>query len=356
MRAGIRPYVTAGVALVGAGAIAVTPVNAAATQTPVSHQAVQLAAIPSPLVLYPQVFLRSVSNAGALLEQYFADPFPIISATLSNMGVAFSDAVAALAFGRFDEFYSAAVDFVVEPFRSAGAALSHLGAILAQPFAIEGYSIIAISPILSGFAATGKAIAEVFDAFTRLDLIGVVSAIINIPARIIDGVLNGVPGASFGILEDLPGLLSPLDESSQPPGPIAVGINLDQDMGAAIPPRESTLGADVLPNQDASTFMLTTEVVPDADPENPAADDLDNDVIDSDAVDDDAVDDDVISDDTDGLHEAVEDGDADGQDMLDAGAETPDNTADSDPEPGVKVRGAADEGADRDAAGDQEAA
>ena len=45
MRAGIRPYVTAGVALVGAGAIAVTPVNAAATQTPVSHQAVQLAAL-----------------------------------------------------------------------------------------------------------------------------------------------------------------------------------------------------------------------------------------------------------------------------------------------------------------------
>lgn len=362
MKSGIRPYVTAGVALVGAGAIAVTPVNAAATQTQVSHQAVQLAAIPSPLVLYPQVFLRSVSNAGALLEQYFADPFPIISATLSNMGVAFSDAVAALAFGTFDEFYSAAVDFVVEPFRSAGAALSHLGAILAQPFAIEGFSIIAISPILSGFAATGKAIAEVFDAFTRLDLIGVVSAIINIPARIIDGVLNGVPGASFGIFEDLPGLLSPLGESGLPPGPIAVGINLDQDMGAAIPPRESTLGADVLPNQDASTFTLTTDLVPDADPEPeiPAAEDLGNDVIDADVIDNVVINDDVISDDADGLQEAVEDDDAGGQEMLDAGAETPENTADSDPTadsgPGVKVRGAADEGADRDAAGDQEAA
>lgn len=356
MRSGIRPYVTAGVALVGAGAIAVTPVNAAATQTPVSHQAVQLAAIPSPLVLYPQVFLRSVSNAGALLEQYFADPFPIISATLSNMGVAFSDAVTALAFGRFDEFFAAAVDFVFEPFRSAGAALSHLDAILEQPFAVEGFSIIAISPILSGFAATGKAIAEVFDAITRLDLIGVVSAIINIPARIIDGVLNGVPGASFGILEDLPGLLSPVD-TSQPPGPIAVGITLDQDMGAAIPPRESTLGADELPDQDASTFTLTTEVVTDADPEPeiPAAEDLDNDVIDNDVINDD-----MISDDADGLQEAVEDDDAGGQGMLDAGSETPENTADSDPTadsgPGVKVRGAAGEGADRDAAGDQEAA
>ncbi|MGV7660222.1 hypothetical protein PJM47_30995, partial [Mycobacterium kansasii] len=78
------------------------------------------------------------------------------------------------------------------------------------------------------------------------------NAVLNIPARIIDGVLNGVPGASFGIFADLTGLLSPADpESDLPAGPIAVGINLDQELGAAIPPRESSGALDAVPDPDA---------------------------------------------------------------------------------------------------------
>ena len=88
MRAGVRPYVTAGVALVGAGAIAVTPISPLPADVPMAQPAVQLAAIPSPLQLYPEVFLRSVSNAGALVQEYFADPFPIINATLRNEAAA----------------------------------------------------------------------------------------------------------------------------------------------------------------------------------------------------------------------------------------------------------------------------
>jgi hypothetical protein len=206
---------------------------------------VQLAAIPSPLQLYPEVALRSIAIAGALLQQYFADPFPIISATLENQAAAVADAVAALQQGQVDEFLAAASDIVLQPFRSAGAAVFHLGALLTQPYAAEGFLITAVSPVLSGVVATGQAVAEVFDAITSGDLVGAVNAVLNIPARIIDGVLNGVPGASFGIFADLPGLLSPADpESGLPAGPVAVGIGLDQDMGAAIrrgiPPARST--------------------------------------------------------------------------------------------------------------------
>ncbi|PRC45256.1 hypothetical protein C6A85_96080, partial [Mycobacterium sp. ITM-2017-0098] len=274
----MRPYVTAGVALVGAGAIAVTPIAPQPAEVPTAAATVQLAAIPSPLQLYPQVVLQSIANGGALLQQYFADPFPIIRATLENQAAAFADAVTALQLGQVDEFFAAAADIVLQPFNSAEAAFSHLGAILSQPFAVEGFFLIAISPVLSGLAATGQAIAEVFDAITTLDLVGAVNAVINIPARIIDGVLNGVPGASFGILEDLPGLLSPL-ESSLPPGPIAVGINLDQDMGAAIPPRESSAPVDAVPDPDTATFTLTTDVAPaaDSEPDVAATDDPETD-------------------------------------------------------------------------------
>jgi hypothetical protein len=267
----MRPYVTAGVALVGAGVIAVSPIAPPPADVPAAHASVQLAAAPSPLQLYPQVVLQSLANAGALLDQYFADPFPIIGATLENQAAALADAVSALQTGDVDEFFAAAADVVLQPFKSGGAALSHLGALLGQPFALEGLAIIAISPILSGVAATANAVAEVWDAITSLDLVGAVNAVLNIPARIIDGVLNGVPGASFGIFDNLPGLLSPADpDSDLPPGPIAVGISLDQDMGAAIPPRESSGAIDEIPDPDAALFSVTADVAPVADPEHDA--------------------------------------------------------------------------------------
>lgn len=159
-RAGLRPYVTAGVALVGASAIAVAPVAPPPAEVAIAQPVVQLAAVPSPLQLYPQVAVRSIANAGALLQQYFADPFPIISATLKNQAAAFADAIAALQLGQIDEFYAAASDIVLQPGRSAGAALVHLGAILSQPYAAAGFLITAVSPVLSGLVATGQAIAE----------------------------------------------------------------------------------------------------------------------------------------------------------------------------------------------------
>ena len=263
MRAGVRSCLISSVALVGAGAIAITPVNPLrADFVPVTQHAVSLAAVPNPIQLYSQVFLESRSNAGDLAQQYFADPFPITGAIVRNQGVAVADAIAALQAGDSEAFVAAATDVVLEPFRGTGVALSHLGALLSQPYAVEGFFLIAISPVLAGVAATQRAFEEVIDALVGFDLVGAAYAVLNIPARVIDGVLNGVPGAAFGILEELPGLLSPLSESGLPPGPIAVGTTLDQDMGAAIPPREPATGAGDLPDLAAATYTLGVEDVP----------------------------------------------------------------------------------------------
>lgn len=268
MFAGIRPYVVASAAMAGAGVIAVTPIAPPPASIPVASPAVQLTSVPSPLQLYPQVLVQSLTNAGALLGQYFADPFPIISATLENQASAFADAVAALKSADYEQFFAAASDIVLQPFKSADAALSTLGAILAQPFAIEGFTLVAISPVLAGIAATGKAIVEVIEAITQLDLIGAVNAVINIPARIVDGFLNGVADVPFGILQNLPGLLTPSEpEVFTPPGPISIGIGLDQDMGAAIPPRTSATPIAETPDPDAAAVTLTVDASETGDPQ-----------------------------------------------------------------------------------------
>ena len=85
MQAAVRPFVTTGIALVGASVIAVTPITPA---TPpdirVASPAVQLAAAPSPFVLYPQVAADALYNASILARMYLAEPFPIIQAILGQ--------------------------------------------------------------------------------------------------------------------------------------------------------------------------------------------------------------------------------------------------------------------------------
>ncbi|GJF12890.1 hypothetical protein NGTWS1803_23460 [Mycolicibacterium cyprinidarum] len=237
MFAGVRPYVTAGVALVGAGVIAVTPVGPPPPQTPVVTSAVQLAAIPSPLTLYPKVFGTALHNAGALLETYFANPSPILRATAENQATAVQDAFIALEFGRGDEFFTALADVFAQPSTSADAALSYLGAIIGQPFGLEFLSYVARSPMLNGIAAAGTALWDVVEAAIAIDLVGVVNAVVNIPARIIDGVLNG-GYATVGYFGELGGLLSPVDEDGERVGgPIAISMMLAGQIADTIPER-----------------------------------------------------------------------------------------------------------------------
>ncbi len=261
MFTGVRPCLSAGVALVGASVIAVTPISPAPAASAVASPAVQLAAIPSPLQLYPQVLVKSLTNVGGLFEQYLADPFPIIGATLENQAVAFENAVTALQFGRADEFFAAVADIVLQPVKSVGQSigyvLSYLGVVLDQPGGPEYLFNIAFSPLLNGIAATSLAIADVFDAIATFDVIGLVNAVINVPARIIDGVLNGVPEDYLFGGYYVPALLTPL-ENSLPPGLIAQAIDLDQQVGAAIA-EQGPAAIDGWSGPEAQTMMLTTE-------------------------------------------------------------------------------------------------
>lgn len=261
MFAAVRPCLSAGVALVGASVIAVAPISPPPVKTTVASPAVQLAAIPSPLQLYPQVLETTLANVDSHFKYYFSQPFPIITATLENYAQAFEDAVTALQFGRSDEFFVSVGRIVLQPLRTitlaTGALLfeSVLGGLGEDLFGA------AIGPLLNGIAATGLAIADVFEAITTFDVIGLANAVINIPARIIDGVLNGVPGTSFGSIDNLPGLLTPRFARPYGRSLITLLIALDQNMGDAITPYPHFPPSAVTTwsGPEAQTMMLTTE-------------------------------------------------------------------------------------------------
>jgi len=225
MQIKIRPYFTAGVALVGASVIAVAPLQPATADVvrPASH-AVQLAAVPSPFEVYSEVAERTAENVANLAEAYFADPFPITSATIDNQLADLADAAAALEDGDGSAAFASLVDAGVEPLRIPGAwnaALEHKINTEYDAWAM----FMVFGSAMAGFGAAFLALQDVFEAAAAFDLIGVVNAVVNIPALIIDGVLNGVIRIGAGFLPG--GLLS----TAYADGPVEALIELGKSTG-----------------------------------------------------------------------------------------------------------------------------
>lgn len=112
MDVSVRSYLTAGVALAGAGIIAVTPVTPVAPvlrdiQVPAVHTAdVQLASLLNPLEVFAPILEQAMNGAQAIGQKAVADPFPILRAlalnqldsagTLAGLGTDLAGAVAAV--------------------------------------------------------------------------------------------------------------------------------------------------------------------------------------------------------------------------------------------------------------------
>jgi hypothetical protein len=84
MQAALRPYVTAGVALVGASVIAVTPVTVPPTAIEVRDTAVQLSALTNPIDIFRPVFEQALENAQTVGQAIAANPAPILEQILAN--------------------------------------------------------------------------------------------------------------------------------------------------------------------------------------------------------------------------------------------------------------------------------
>ncbi|NTY63929.1 hypothetical protein [Mycolicibacterium sphagni] len=172
--AGARSLLTSGTALAVAGVLAASMISPphhtiTATRITVAAPALRLTAAPSPLEFYPQVAQRTLSNVGALAGEYAVVVPALAGAIVTNpVGV----------------------------LRSAAAVAPMLA--LFSPLLVPGYALAAVSPLLSGVAAAGLSLTEIGDAVKKGDPVDLVNAVVNIPARIVDGLLNGgVPGAPF---------------------------------------------------------------------------------------------------------------------------------------------------------------
>ena len=176
MHAAIRPYVTAGVALVGASVIAVAPVSPVApSHIRGASPAVQLTAAPNPIVFYPQVAKDAVSNAGTLLQQYLTVPPALVEALVTQP-----------------------IPTLVSTLR----VFTNPGPYLFVPASL-------ISPIVSGIGATVVAFADVITALVAGNATDFFNAVVDIPARIADGVLNGGYPTSGALPISFGGILTP---------------------------------------------------------------------------------------------------------------------------------------------------
>ncbi|OMC12999.1 hypothetical protein [Mycolicibacterium fortuitum] len=102
----LRPYVTAGVALVGASVIAATPVIAPPAPIQPQTHTIELTAAVDPLTQWAGIITRTVTEASQFAQTIAADPAPILqqitqnqlgnAQTVSNALQAFADGAGAM--------------------------------------------------------------------------------------------------------------------------------------------------------------------------------------------------------------------------------------------------------------------
>ena len=237
MGALINPYVTAGVALVGASVIAVTPISPAPPpEVRTATSSVQLTAFPhmfeNPVVFYSDVVQTAFANTATLAQLYFDDPVPIIRAVVANQVVAISDIVAALVDRDGAALWAATVNAVTRP-------ITNLVAVGAYVIENVGQILFKLAqPVISGVVATVFALGAVIEAIVDFDLTRL-NAVINVPGKIVDGVLNGTPVPNPALPLILPGVLSTGEPFVEFSGPVKDLIEADQEIGELIRRRRS---------------------------------------------------------------------------------------------------------------------
>lgn len=250
MRATVRPCVTAGVALVGATAVAVAPVLAPPSPpdiqvvtTPFSSTEVHLTALANPFEVYGALIEETLANLSVIGERIAANPAPILQQLIANqlasaeilgnalqlagtqlgealspdnprgvpanLRVALDHLMAGNIEGAIIGLWQATITPLVGP---ATLLIPAVHQVIRQPVqnllnvvdAVQApimlLAVGALNPVYTGLVKGGGAFAQdVFDAVTSGDLEGLANAFITGPAGMIGGLLNG-DGIDSGLL------------------------------------------------------------------------------------------------------------------------------------------------------------
>jgi hypothetical protein len=280
MHATLRPYATAGVALVGASVIAVTPV---ATPLPDVHiptlrAAVALTQVTDPITTLVQVATTAVTNLQALAQVQIASPAPGLVQFLANqaayaniLSTALTSAGQSIAMsldptnptgltqsltmagnqilsGDINDGINTAITaiglFAALPLIDVLEAVGQVGtdittnlqALITPTETLPLFLALGVlGPVNSVISAFGFSAQQILDSVTAGNLTDTVNALLDGPINIIGGFLNGfgpgIIGANGGILTPQDGLVM---GNFSLGGPIGFFQELQADIASAL--------------------------------------------------------------------------------------------------------------------------
>jgi hypothetical protein len=253
----VRSYLTAGVAAVGASAIALSPVMVTPTlpeiQIPAVHAvtsdvALAAQAVPNPIERWGEVLQATALNIEDLIGLVVANPAPALAQVVRNAGgyaqqilegwgmaaeyaidgitsipAALQATVASLASGQIEdaltEFLNPILSvglsalLVLNPLLTVSQQVVNHAAAVINTFVnsdmLISVALVAGGLLLSPINALAHTAQQVVDGFRAGEFGDVVNAVLNIPADLVNSVLNGYGSINFmGIPIPAPGLLS----------------------------------------------------------------------------------------------------------------------------------------------------
>jgi len=279
MRSALRPYMTAGVAVIGASTLAIAPVIATPPDVKILNPAAQQTA--SPLDAYVDTVREALENLEALLGSALALPAPTgwtlelaldslfndpsgdvqlfvddlealgplggasLPALLETAANSVETAIELAAVGNFD----LAIVTLIRTYVTLAPAVA---AVVGAPLKLLGPELgtaanvvlaksfnAAVGPVLSGIGKSGVAIQNIVDALNNAEpgSGALLSALIAAPGTVADGVFNGFALSSTTAL---PGLLTPgdpFDPKKPNPGPVSLALGLARGLGAVLSPQ-----------------------------------------------------------------------------------------------------------------------
>lgn len=287
-----RSYLTAGIAALGASAVALAPIQPIHTDVALEHQpavanlAVSLASTIDPITPWVDTFKLAAENLAQLSAFYKEQPLPLLTTIGANIGTYIQEAmngnanlipqqIANNARTFFEAPWWNTPDSPIindntfgstyisntkntDPIKASPQSLFGLLPLLLTPEQVAQFKPVlefVATPYggqLAGFVAPFiGSVAQLTTSFTKVglyfkngDLIGAINELINIPANVTNAFLNG-----YGNFD-----LTPIAGSLLPPSVKAIGLNL----GGWISPPVPKNGSLVVPKSTPTQFGIGT--------------------------------------------------------------------------------------------------
>ncbi|WP_193046832.1 outer membrane porin GjpA [Mycolicibacterium baixiangningiae] len=287
MESRLRPYTTAGIALVGASVIALSPVAPPLPDVKVANPSVQLSAAVDPFTPWVDLLGQAETNLTGLADGWAEAPFPVLQQVivnqlgylselpnfeaiagqlLTNLQAGFEAPFAPDLVGSLDPAHVALFDLLplldVLP-----ADLQPLIDFSASP--LSGVLLGLVGPVIGPVLALAASVQSIVGNLTSEapDPEAALNTLINVPAAMADAFLNG------GQTLDLTPVLSAVGLELEALGfPLAVGITFGGllspggsifnalDLGLVIGGETSTLAAGVGPGAIGSLINLSKAI------------------------------------------------------------------------------------------------